>query len=301
MFVARIKFNVQPVNSYKIGDVYTLYEKNNLKCVYRYNEDDSFEFVLGNFVNQNDAFEKGKQLYIALLYLLNIEQYPFDLKVIDFEEQKSHLTQRMKSLEPNQFYFSNHDYFNNYNGLEIFEIEKDFFNEYDRDQNFQQSIYADITFSTNHKYKFEHLKDLNISFCEESIRILKLYELYRHAHDLSIQAMIISIIFETMANMEIRELINKCERSQNFDEKDKTFFEELVSFEKENSVIKKCNLLIQKYSQSYNSDKKVFSDCYKLRSKVSHGEQINDESKTFATIQKSLGLSLKIFKNKFSK
>lgn len=305
MFVAKVKFKVQAVNSYTIGEICTLFEKDSIYCKYRYNKNDTFEFVLGLFEDKHIAFEYGKRLYATLLILLHIEQLPFKLPTFDFDKNEMsltgcHLNQNGIGEEPDKFYFSNKTFFNNCEGLEIFEVENDFFEEYDSYEFFNKSPLTLITScSTNHKYDFEMLKNIQIQYNEDSYRIFKVLELYETERETSIQSLLLCVAFETMANMEIRDIKNKYNKSKELDEFDKKFLDEFIELEKEQSVMKKCRILIKKYSKTPKKDNQVFKELYNIRSIVTHGELLPTEINLYQIVHNAKALFFRLFIAKF--
>lgn len=300
MFIARIKFKVQPVSSYETNKVFELYKSGDISCKYRYTKDDSFEFILGNFEDKEVAFSEGKILYTALLYLLNLEKLPFELDVMNFEEQISlfggHLHQNTREVEPEKYYYSNHDFYNDYFGLEIFEVTKDFFEEY---QESFHHIYGTLLGNTNHKYHFDWLPNIKIDYNDDSYRIFKILELLNKEDEISIKILILSMAFETISNMETKYIIEKCKETESLSDFDKYYVESIIQSEKELSVMKKCNLFIEKYSKDYKKDKKIFGELYGLRCKISHGEQLSNKDNEYTKFFNAHQLFLSLFKQKF--
>ncbi len=303
MYIARIKFKVQPIDSYTPYELYTLYTEGEIYCKYRYTKDNCFEFFLGDFVNKEVAFEKGKILYSSLLYLLSLEEYPYNLEVLNFDGQVKigghHLNQRGIGIEPDKFYFSNKFFFNNYYGLEIFEFETDFFKEYN-DSDFNQQISFELSCRNDYKYRFELLQKIKIPYNENCYRIYKILELFNQTDDTNIKILILSIAFETLAGIELEEIKTKSKSSSLLEEFDCTYIDKFFQTQKKESIVKTCNLLIEKYSTEFQKDKKIFKEFYNIRSLITHGSQIPKDINAFDILQKAKSLFLKIFKIKFN-
>lgn len=308
MYVARIKFSVEPLTSYEVGKVYELYSHKEIRCLYRYTKDNYFEFVLGNFDDKEKAFEEGKRLYSSLLFLLNCECVTFDLDVLDFDKenicsQGKHLSTKPIGVEPDKFYFSNHNFNNNYNGLEIFEIENDFFREYDCDEWLNKIIYVECLDTLDYKFNFDELKHIRIQYNEKSRRILELLRLVHKENDILIKILILSMAFEATASMELQEKIDKCNSSSTLNKQDKVYIEKMMASEKDLSVRKKCHLFIEMYadSKAYEKDKTVFNKFYDLRSKITHGEEISNKTDAYNIFSPAYNLFLKLFRKKFER
>lgn len=302
MFVARVKFAVDNLDSYEIGKIVTLYtEDNGVTCRYRYNKGSFFEFVIGNYGTKELAFEKGKILYSAILYLLNSERLPYNLDVIDFNNDVDwgHLKRTLDKEEPEQ-YLSNHYFFNNDFGFEVYEVENDFFIEYDNDERFNRNIMFDLSMITNHNYNFERIKDIKIDYSDNTYRIYRLLELINAEPDRTIQVLLLSVAFETLSNIELRDVINTYNQIDDLSSLDKHYLDEFLESEKELSVTKKCQLCIEKYSAEYSKDRKIFKNFYNLRSRITHGEKISRDMFQSGNYNNAFKLFLKLFRAKFT-
>lgn len=304
MFVARIKFEIGDLNSYCKNKIYTLYKNDDVSCKYRY-DGNCFEFVLGLFNNREKAFENGKVLYSSLIYLLNFEYNNFELPAMDFKINPmivvpySHFVQDKHRKEPSPFYYSNKFYYNNYNGLEIFEVEKDFFSEYDSASTFRNpyTLIGRLS-SSDHIFKFDTLKEFKIKYNEDCFTIYKVLELFNKELEYTIRSVLLCIAYETLANIEIREIKEKFNKTDDLNDKEKSFLNQFIENERKDNVRKKCRLLIKKYSNSYEKDKKTFNQLYDIRSNVVHGEIVNNKN-IYSIVYDSKILFLKLFREKY--
>lgn len=302
MFVARVKFAVDNIDSYEIGKIVTLYtEDNGVTCRYRYNKGSFFEFVIGNYETKELAFEKGKILYSAILYLLNVEVLPYNLAVINLNDnsQLPYINRVQNKEEPKEF-LSNHQFFNNDFRFEVYEIKKDFFEEYDSDERFNRDITFKVSVITNHNYGFERLKDIKIDYSDDTYRIYRLLELINSEPDQTIQVLLLSVAFETLSNIELRDVINAYNQIDELSSLDKHYLDKFLESEKELSVTKKCRLCIEKYSTDYSYDKKIFNNFYDLRSRIIHGDKVSRDMFQAGNYNKAFNLFLKLFKAKFT-
>ena len=307
-YSARIKLQVELNSAYQNGKIIELFKHNSYVCRYRYKESSNlrkhgtFEFVYGNFNNKEEAFIEGKKLYFNLLYLMNIERLPFNLQPIDFNVKKlrsnsSHLVRKSGADDSDQFYFCNHDVYNNYFGLEVYEINRDFFEEYDSDECFcKELITTDITLVQDHVYNFDMLKELTIEYDNDSYKIFEMLEKTNNEDNILIKLLLLSICYERLAEI----VCNFYKQKGNPSDKELQFIE---ICEKE-EVDKKCRELVKEYKGEYYSNKKakkIFHDMYDIRCKFAHGTRFDEKNilETYLEAQKLFLISFKNFmKNK---
>lgn len=297
-YVARIKFVVQPVNSYKIGEVYSLVE-NNRYIRYRYTADNTFEFVYGNFKSYDEAFEYGKKLYFNLLYLLNLEGLYFELSALNFLQERvfsdgNHANRKQGKEEPEKFYYSNHNFFNNYNGLEIFSMENDdFFDEYDKDRNFNEKMTFEIEYCTDHKYNFDLLTNLNSTYDQDAYMIFSKLNKINKEEEPIIKLVLLSIAYENFAEIVGRFISQKKERNEN---EDALMWAIKLQCSKE-----KCRRAICLFSDKKDKQDadKTLNEMYSLRSSFAHGNAFaeKDEGKILQVYHKARKLYLHLIKN----
>lgn len=305
MFVARVKFEIQTNDFYESDKIYFLYENAGVRCTYRLIDEDTFEFVLSSFDSKEEAFEKGKILYSNLIFLLNRDLNSFYLEIKDFSQERlcssgKHLNRRVgqEGEEPDKFYYSNQKFFNNNNCLEIFEIKKDFYEEYDAI--LKERIKTELVHISDHNYHFEKLQKLNIPYSQDVYNIYKILDLCNKEDEISIKILILSIAIETMANFELSDVLKRCEESANLDDKDNKYLKEFTDTEKELSVKKKCRLFIQRYAEHETKALKTFNNLYNLRSAFTHGNDISKRDDVYKTFFDGKNLILDLLKAKYS-
>ncbi len=292
MYIARIKI--------KKKETYldTFYEKNKWMecfkhkdkiCKWRINKDNTIEFIIGTYNDRFEALKDGKMLYFNILYELHRNEYGFYLGDNNYVTQMYHENRGYTIEEFNkneEWFFCSKKYRANLLGLFVFEIDEDI-DDYDK---YYKSFKGEIITINDKAFKFiERISKLDEKYLySESNQII--FNLIRISENVDEKTQILLLcqalemmgISKEKSNKEKR-LIDKLKKIVKKSKLSKQKINSLNGYLENGKKIssrEKCENLMSKYCKyEYDGfDKtKIFKKAYEIRSKIIHGEKVNEE------------------------
>ena len=292
MYIARIKILLEEKyqnNYYEKNKWMECFKYKDKICNWRIKDNNEIEFILGYYENRFEALKDGKMLYFNLLYELHRNEHGFILGDNTYISQMYHEDRGYSIDEFNkneEWFFNSKKFKSNFLGLFVFEIDKNI-DDYDK---YYDSFKSEIILLDNKPFKFiDKISKLDKKYVySESNQII--FNLIRLSENVDEKTRILLLCqaLEMMGEDKIKseeeiKLIDKLKNIINestLDQQKKDSLNNYMENCKNISSRKKCENLINTYCKfEYNdfNKNKIFKKAYELRSKIIHGDIINND------------------------
>lgn len=293
MYIARIKIKLKE----EYDNIY--YEKNKWMecfmykdkiCKWRFKENGIIDFIIGNYENKHEALKDGKILYFNILYEIHRSKWKFILGESNYITNMYHENNEYTSrefMENEEWFFNNKKRSSDFLGLGIYEIEKNI-EEYDE---YGKISACNVTIISKEPFAFlDNISKMDYN-CKYSKSCQKIFNLVRMSEESDVETTILLLCqaLETMGedkDKEMKEIelikkLIKIARESEIDDNQKNSLISFLESGKKISSRKKCENLINKYSKydyTQFDKKKIFKEAYDLRSKIIHGDEIDESN-----------------------
>ena len=293
MYIARIKIKLEENNEdryYEKGKWFELFEYKDKKCKWRIKDNGVIDFILGKYEDRYEALEDGKILYFNILYEIHRNDWRFKLGEKNYITKMYHDDRGYtfdQFIENEEWFFNSKKDSADFLGLGVYEIDEEM-EEYDE---YGKFLIGKLTAVTEKPFSFlERIKkmDSNYKYSKRTQEIFNLVRLAEKA-DEKTKILLLCQALERMgenknrtdAEIEVLEKCIKCIDESNLTIDQKEPLKNMLRQSKKISNKNKCKNLIEKYSKyeykQFNK-MKILNDAYKLRGKITHGEELDDDT-----------------------
>lgn len=291
MWMPRIKIRIknQIVNKYYKLNKWIRFSKFKDKDIYyRFDSQNCIEFTICFYDSKEEALLDGKIFYYNVLYhgyhtLFHYEMGDDEYIIKMYHPEIGYTYEEF--IKNEEWFFSYKKNGSNFLGLQVYEVENLEDYEY-YNSNLKVKI---MTIQKEEIDLIKRLKniDYNCIYTKKNQKIFNLFRLVEEA-DREIQILLLCQILETMGVNESKSKeaiseIDKCKvliEDSNLEKTEKDSIIGGLEHLKPQSSSKKIKKLISKYCKvEYKNFKKnkLINECYDLRSRIIHGDELDEE------------------------
>lgn len=292
MWIPRVKIRLlygENNQYYKTNKWVFLCKYRHRNLYYKYNTENTIEFVIDGYKNKKIALKRGKELYFKILISAYRSIFKYELGDSSYITRFHHEDDEkdFKTFMKNEEWFYNiKTNYANFKGLGIYEAESisdlKYYNE--------DEIELEEEYEKSKKLDIFHLIKNNTFNClynKKAQNIFHLFNMVEYA-ECNIKILLLCQILEIMCSeknrsTEICDFIDGCTDDLyklNISEGERNSLIAGFNRMKKESKGKNISDLICKYSKNkhYDFNKyKLFRDCYRLRGKITHGDDLSKE------------------------
>lgn len=283
MYIARVKLVLKSECMHYERDLWeVLFHYGDIECRWRYNKNNTIEFLLGLYKDRFIALEEGKRLYAKILYRFFGDGISFEAGCDSYVTRMYHEDQGYTVddfIANEEYFFWTPNYTGNYPGLAVYQIDNSFD---DYDKYYGHFIEVKICTLLNDKLPISDLQLGELIYTPYYQHVFALLSIANKYKDEKIAIPILCRAIEYMACDERRspeeiEALNSCIRiiqASTLTVQQKQRICSFLESGKNESSRQKCINIIKQYCKpKYNefTAKAVFDDSYSLRSAIVHG------------------------------
>lgn len=310
MWMPRVKIRIENKmeNKYYELDKWTRFSNFKDKDIYyRFNSKNYIEFAICFYDSKEEALMDGKIFYYNVLYNGYYSFFNYKMGDNDYVTRMYHKEggyTHEEFIKNEEWFFSCKKNGCNFIGLQIYEVDNlEDFEFYNREVEFEIKSILDQEIDL-----IKYLKNIDYDciYSEKTQKIFNLFRLVENANN-EIQILLLCQILETMGINESKSEksiieIDKCKHlimNSELEQSEKDSIIGGLEHLKSQSSGKKIKKLVSKYcKKDYKKFKKnrLITDCYNLRSKIIHGEELLEGDNVFLNAYFLKFLALDTFK-----
>lgn len=292
MWMPRVKIKINSLveNLHYKKDQWIKGPKFKKKCLYyKFDINNYIEFVICFYETREEALMDGKILYFNILFngyysFLNYEMGDARYIIRMYHEGNGYTCKEFTDNE--EWFYSTKKYYANFIGLQIYEVDSL------EDYNYYQT--ETVKLQMEYDKPLDLIEYLNFFDydCIYSDKVQPIFNLFRLVEEADNETKILLLcqILETMGDNkhksdEATVIINDLKKTVDDSELELSEKQSIVSgLEnlKWESSRKKIRRLITKYNDKtyakFNKNK-LINECYRLRSKITHGDELNNDER----------------------
>lgn len=288
-YVAHVGVKLQQdAPAYEKGKWKTIKSLEKIEYKWRLNANLLYEVIAGVFCNKDDALKCAKQVYVTLLYSMLKGQIPVAEAGCEiFYEPRFYNADRDGSFDAYEktenFFFWDSHLIGGQLGPGVYEVEESI-------EDFDKYKFLDVGISISRPdmvLSFDNVDDYTFTYCRQAQQLLSTVMTADKIGDYGMKMTLYCGLLEHLSKdsdksdtvkAEIDALISHVESSDlSKPEKEQTI--NFLRIGKSISARQKCLSLLKRYARETYGDyssKKVFDEAYSLRSRFSHGSEIED-------------------------